>query len=59
MEWINIDSSAIILNTLDHHWLILGFLWGAFKIIAKRTETKVDDDMVELIDKLKERKDTK
>lgn len=56
MNWLTMDSSAFILSAIDHHWLILGFAWGTFKLIAKRTKTTVDDDFVNVITELKERK---
>lgn len=56
MDWLSFDTSAFILTLLDHHWLLLGFVWGAFKIIAKRTETTFDDELVNVIKDLKNRK---
>ena len=58
MNWLTMDSSAFILNIIDHHWLILGFTWGTFKLIAKRTKTTLDDELVSVIAELKERKKT-
>jgi len=54
IDWlINFDSSAWILHILDKHWLAFGFLGGAIRIVSKRTTTKVDDELVSLVDDLK------
>ena len=52
MEYLFFDSSAFIFKILNAHWLLIGFAWGVFKIIAKRTKTTLDDEVVEVIDKL-------
>ena len=55
MEFLqNFDSSMWVLQILDQHWLILGFAWGTFQIIAKRTKTKIDDELVKLVENLKD-----
>jgi len=55
MEWLQtFDSSAFLLQFLDQHWLVLGFAWGVFKIIAGRTKTKADDELVSLVEDLKD-----
>lgn len=56
MSWITFDTSAWILNLLDSHWLLIGFVWGVFKIYAKRSSNKVDDEIVELMQELKAKK---
>jgi len=52
----NFDSSMWVLQILDQHWLVLGFLWGAFRIIAKRTKTTLDDEVVELLEDLNDKR---
>ena len=55
MNWLQtFDSSAWVLQILDQHWLILGFAWGAFRIIAKRTKSTIDDELVELVEDLED-----
>lgn len=60
MNWLtwlqSFDSSSFILRILDQHWLILGFAWGSFRIIAKRTKTTADDEFVEVVNGLRNRR---
>lgn len=46
---LNFDSSSWILQIFDHHWLIVGFIWGAFVIYAKRSKAAWDDAFVALV----------
>lgn len=55
LTWLqHFDSSAWILQILDQHWLVLGFAWGLVKIIAKRTKTTADDEIVELVEEMRD-----
>ncbi len=56
MEWLFFDSSGFVFKVLNAHWLILGFAWGVFKVIAKRTKTTIDDEVVEVITELENRR---
>jgi len=53
MGWLYFDSTAFIMKIIGYHWLIIGFLYGVFKIYARRSKTQVDDEIVELVDELK------
>lgn len=53
MEYLFYDTSAFILKLLDCHWILIGVVWGSFKIYAKRSKSTADDEFVKVVEELK------
>ena len=57
-DWLFFNSTEFIFKILNAHWLVLGFLWGLFKIYARRSKKTWDDELVQMINDLKDQKQT-
>ena len=50
IEWLlTFDSSAWVMRVMDQHWLVLGFIGGVVKVIADRTKTPIDNEILSMI----------
>jgi len=57
MHWItDFDSSAFIITIIGKHWLLLSGAWGIFKIYAKHSKGTVDDEIVQMVEALRNEK---
>ena len=54
MDILNFNSTQFIFGIISNHWLILAFLFGLFKIYAKRSKSTWDDEVVSLLSDLKD-----